>query len=753
MDGSHPAPINGASLTPDAATALAFLEWAFAGSDAAALIEIAFSDDDGGAIRRARLFPNTPAGREEAAQFAAQVNARPGVNVYVAPALRLASAARDKRSSRRDFASCALVWADFDEAGASAKGRDRWREVGLPPHRVVVTGRTPNTRAQAFWRLAEPFTDPDALDSALAGVHVGLAFLADPKVLNVDRVMRLPGMIAWPKPGKEGRVPELTELSTPQGARPAPIGLAEFHAVFPPRDAAAARKNQDAAPGDADLFGARPAPVAAETRVSTPSTPLPPAPTSTPAPERAFDMLGRRIDGRDEYAMRVIGGAIRGLAARLGRWPTAEELAAEAWPTYERNVGPKNPARTIDDEGRGWPWFWEKCGTHARRAASGQIRGLETVEKCVEAERAKVTPGAPGASVSNDAPAAPRALELLAFEDDAIPVLDHLWLIDGVLPLNGFAVLYGRPGSAKTFTAIAMALSIASGEPDWRGHSIEPGAVLYLSLEGQGMFGNRLAAWRSLTGRTAPHFFRSPTPLTLRTSEGDAQAVIAAGRAVAERAGAPVRLVVVDTLARAMAGNENASEDMGAFVRACDAIRVALSCCVLVIHHSGKTEASGMRGHSSLLGAVDTELHMIDGGVRVDKQKDGEEGAIYGVALETVPLGVSAKGQSVRSAVAVPADYVPSPPEKKALPDNARHVLEALTIFVDDFGKPNPAGTGWPEPGRFRVVEWDAFRAFARDRMPQEGQRKKNEAVRRGVNLLIKAGVAAMNGGFVWLTR
>lgn len=626
MDGSHPAPISGAFLTPDAATALAFLEWAFAGSDAAALIEIAFSDDDGGAIRRARLFPNTPEGRADAASFAAQVNARPGVNVYVAPALRLASAARDKRSSRRDFASCALVWADFDEAGASAKGRERWREVGLPPHRVVVTGRTPSIRAQAFWRLVEPFADPAALDSALAGVHVGLAFLADPKVLNVDRVMRLPGMVAWPKPGKEGRVAELTELSTPQGARPAPIDLAEFHAAFPPRDAMAARKNQDAAPCDLFAAPAAPAaPVAAEARVSTPATPLPPAPTSAPpAQERAFDMLGRRIDGRDEYAMSVIGGAIRGLAARLGRWPTAEELATEAWPTYERNVGPKNPTRTLEDEGRGPTWFLEKCETHARRAAAGQIRGLETVEKARAAEDARAMQRAAGLTPNSAAPA-PFRIAAPAFQPrPSSEIPPRRWLY-GRHMIGGYGSVTIAPGGVgKSSLTIVEALAMATGRALLGVTPVRPLRVFLWNGEdpldeierrvaaalahfriGADEIGDRL---RLLSGRTLPIVVAEMDAHGRAAINEDVVAELT--RFISEER---IDVLVLDPFVSVhrLSENDNGAIDL-VMKRAFSAIAESTGCAVELVHHSRKpgagvsheTAVDDARGASALLAAA-----------------------------------------------------------------------------------------------------------------------------------------------------
>ena len=106
---------------------------------------------------------------------------------------------------------------------------------------------------------------------------------------------------------------------------------------------------------------------------------------------------------------------------------------------------------------------------------------------------------------------------------------------------------------------------------------------------------------------------------------GDAEAVLALVRELRERHGR-IALVVIDTLARAMTGNENAPEDMGRFVAACGRIREAREGHVLVVHHCGKDQARGARGHSSLRAATDVELEVTngeDGGcVRVTKHRD-----------------------------------------------------------------------------------------------------------------------------------
>jgi CRP-like cAMP-binding protein len=92
----------------------------------------------------------------------------------------------------------------------------------------------------------------------------------------------------------------------------------------------------------------------------------------------------------------------------------------------------------------------------------------------------------------------------------------------------------------------------------------------------------------------------------------------------------PIRLVVIDTLARGMAGaDENHSKDMGLAIQAVDRIREETDATVLLLHHPTKASNKQMRGSSALEGAADTVLqlakkknHLLE--LSCKKQKDAE---------------------------------------------------------------------------------------------------------------------------------
>ena len=159
-----------------------------------------------------------------------------------------------------------------------------------------------------------------------------------------------------------------------------------------------------------------------------------------------------------------------------------------------------------------------------------------------------------------------------------------------------------------------------------------------------------------------------------------------------------VALVVVDTLARAMTGNENAPDDMGRFVAACGRLREAGEAHVMVVHHCGKDVARGARGHSSLRAATDVELEVTNGegggSVKVTKERDEAGGMSFGFRLEQVQIGTNAKGRVVTTCVAVEADAPAKPAGADARPrrltDKGKVLVQAVQKAIKYAGQKPP---------------------------------------------------------------
>lgn len=208
---------------------------------------------------------------------------------------------------------------------------------------------------------------------------------------------------------------------------------------------------------------------------------------------------------------------------------------------------------------------------------------------------------------------------------------DPEWLLPEVLPLGSTVLLLGPTQSYKSFIALEMALSIAAGRQCF-GADPKAGVVVYAALEGRHNIEKlRRRAWRTAREIEGPlsDFYTCVAPMIGFGNEmqefGDE---ITAGLA-----GRPLRMIVIDTAAKSMAGmNENDSKDAGAFVQFCASLAETFGCTVMAVHHMGKDTTRGARGSTAFHAGFDSviECKKVDAGTKavevwVRKHKDAEE--------------------------------------------------------------------------------------------------------------------------------
>lgn len=229
--------------------------------------------------------------------------------------------------------------------------------------------------------------------------------------------------------------------------------------------------------------------------------------------------------------------------------------------------------------------------------------------------------------------------------DEMRSLPEPAWLVPGWVPLYQTSLLYGEPGSMKSFAALDLALSVATGGLPWgvEGQGRPPRPVVYVAGEGQyGIARQRVPAWLESRMISAAPFFLVP-----EMPRADSAADLAELFTQIEHncGDALPRLVVFDTHARLMSGlDENAAQDTAKALAFYDAVAARYSSAVLAVHHSGKGQGSA-RGSSALPAGVDTVLHMeYDRNARIallscQKQKDAPEPTP--IALAPVPAGSS----------------------------------------------------------------------------------------------------------------
>jgi hypothetical protein len=174
-----------------------------------------------------------------------------------------------------------------------------------------------------------------------------------------------------------------------------------------------------------------------------------------------------------------------------------------------------------------------------------------------------------------------------AIQRSALP---SVWLEDAVLPATArghvkgllgdgdLGLIYGGPGTGKTFLAIDLVGHIALGLP-WRGRRTSGRPVVYVAAEAGRSIQRRFVPWRE---RHAGDAREGRVPLKIITRAvnlllpGELGELLAELRAVRDELGEAPGVVVFDTLSRSMAGgDENSSESMTAVVGAADRVRTS----------------------------------------------------------------------------------------------------------------------------------------------------------------------------------
>jgi hypothetical protein len=317
------------------------------------------------------------------------------------------------------------------------------------------------------------------------------------------------------------------------------------------------------------------------------------------------------------------------------------------------------------------------------------------------------------------------------------------WCVRGVLPAVGLAALYGPSASGKSFLAFDMAAAIAEGQ-GWFDCRIEAAPVVYAALEGEAGFKLRAQAWEVSRGRNLPaglHLMMQPFKLTEPQDVQDLAAVVPAGA-----------VVFIDTLNRAApTADENSSKDMGEILEATKRLQAATGGLVVLVHHTGKNTAAGLRGHSSLFAAMDAAIEVSRDGDRrewrVAKSKDGQDGDAHPFRLHIETLGLDEYGDPVTSCTVL-IDTNAQDVQRVKLPQggNQRLVYEGIrNLFKDGI-------SGKPGAPPFRpCIELEAAVLAGAGRLTCPTD-KRTSRTRDAITGLVSRGVLGLNEGFLWLT-
>lgn len=242
------------------------------------------------------------------------------------------------------------------------------------------------------------------------------------------------------------------------------------------------------------------------------------------------------------------------------------------------------------------------------------------------------------------------------------------WVIHRLMEANSLGMIFGPSAGGKSFVTLDWACCVVTGK-QWRDHDIvRKGPVVYISGEGQGGLNRRIRAWEIENKLILPedsiHISESAANLSDPLEAADMEESI---REMCKGVNPP--LIIIDTLARSMEGDENSSRDVGQVIRNIDKyLRCPFKAAVLIVHHTGHGSGERARGSSAIRAALDFEIGLErgEGGTGrlfCGKAKEAEPFSDMGFKLQSVEITDRAgdrivdRGTFLRSAVTVDAEF------------------------------------------------------------------------------------------------
>lgn len=228
--------------------------------------------------------------------------------------------------------------------------------------------------------------------------------------------------------------------------------------------------------------------------------------------------------------------------------------------------------------------------------ASGLRKGMSE-PRVIPSAPLQVVPDRSDDDVSDVRTTFPRLDWHALFNDET----EQDWVVEPLIPVGRLVALYSRPKVGKSLLMLELAVAISRGTPVLGTTLDRARRVLYVDHENdpRGDVRTRLEDMgigpEDLDGLDYLSF---PTMAALDSHLGGDQLMATAAAYSSE-------VIVIDTVSRAVAGEENSNDTWLSFYRH-TGLRVKRAGLTLVrLDHSGKNEARGQRGGSAKSGDVD----------------------------------------------------------------------------------------------------------------------------------------------------
>ena len=338
----------------------------------------------------------------------------------------------------------------------------------------------------------------------------------------------------------------------------------------------------------------------------------------------------------------------------------------------------------------------------------------------------------------------------LLFANDLRSMPPVKWRLKGVFPYQGLAAMYGPSASGKSFLGFDAGVAISEGT-DWFGIRTTKSTVVYVALEGELGFKNRVAAWELANKRTLPANMSMVMQPFQITNSTDVNALAAA---IPKDS-----VVIVDTLNRAApTSDENSSKEMGEILQACKWLQGHIGGLVVLVHHTGKDTTKGARGHSSLFAALDGAIEVEKSNDKrswsIAKAKDGQDGKSFPFSLKLHNLGKDSDGDEITSCTieqALPNIFIKPPPQGS----KQQAAFKSLKGHIATLSNPPLSIAG--SPSGVPSVKFEDAVAYLAGTLTTTAKNKRSNEARRllaGLNHSghIDTGLDASSDAWCWIT-
>jgi hypothetical protein len=333
---------------------------------------------------------------------------------------------------------------------------------------------------------------------------------------------------------------------------------------------------------------------------------------------------------------------------------------------------------------------------------------------------------------------------------DAEPIDARSYLVEGLLPETGTALISGQWGTYKTFVADDLAASVMTGKPFIRFPVLRPGGVLWVAREGWTEVDLRItAAWEAKggTGR-APFAWIENCPRLLDANAAQALGVMikpAADKMLADF-GLPVTLVIIDTVGKAAGlmktGELNDDAVAKIIMKTLADASLATGALFAAVAHFGKNVDVGTKGSSGFEDDADVVLALLgDKGINgvveaprlcARKRRSGPNGEEFGFRTRSVDCGLNKYGNPETTLI---LEWLDGAPTRTAKPQpdpwrakSLRLLRQTLMNMLADCGKDMRPYADGPV---VRAVEQEIVRAEFYKSYPAEGDDKAKKETRR----------------------